>query len=321
MVPLACALLAASPALAVQYAFTALPAGFAAAALNNVGQVAGVAPPPSVGQPAAAVFANGTLTFPVVPLGGGFSVLTGINDAGDLLGESQNGRSPFAIFGGVATGFAAPGNTSAGIQATGLNNQRQIIGSAIVDNGQGGLLESYVSSGSTYAVLIVPAAVPGQATYTQAEAINNAGVVVGKFGPGPGLPNQQGFLEQDGMFTTILVPGSGGTQALAINDGGEIAGQYQLANGLGSRGFTDIGGVFSDITGPDGSTFLPVGLNNAGQLVGTFGGVGLSYLATPQATSNPVPEPGTAALLGSVAVLGLALRRRSPKQPVAAGNP
>ena len=319
MVPLACALLAASPALAVQYTFTALPFGFTAAALNDAGQVAGVAPPPSGGEPAAAVFANGALTFPVVPLANGLSFLTGINDAGDLLGETANGRSPFAIFGGVATGFAAPGNTSAGIQATGLNNQRQIVGSAIIDNGQGGVLESYVSSGGTYAVLTVPSAVPGQPTYTQAEAINDAGVVVGKFGPGLGLPNQQGFLDQAGTFTTILVPGSSGTEALAINDGGEIAGQYQVTS-LGSRGFTDIGGVFSDITGPDGSTFLPVGLNNAGQLVGTFGGIGLSYLATPQATSNPMPEPGTAALLGGLAALGAVLRRRSPKQPVAVGN-
>jgi len=70
-------------------------------------------------------------------------------------------------------------------------------------------------------------------------------------------------------------------------------------------GFTDSGGVFSDVAGPDGAAFLPVGLNSAGQLVGTFGGIGLSYMATLAAA---VPEPGSLALLGSVLVLGAAVR-------------
>ena len=308
------ALLAASPALAAPYAFTPLPSGFSAAALNNVGQVAGVALQHPGGFLAPAVYANGTVTFPGVPPSNGFSSsLTGINDAGDLLGETLNGRSPFTVFGGVIGGVAAPGGTSAGTQAFGLNNARQVVGSASIPTGQGPFVESYVSSGSSYAVIVVP----GQAI-TNARAINNAGVVVGSFGPalgvfGPAPLYQQGFLDQGGTFTTISVPGAVETIPLAINDAGEIAGTYRAADGS-SHGFTDFGGVFSDVTGPDGAAFLPVGLNNAGQLVGTFGGTGLSYLATPAAAPAAVPEPASLALLGGLAALSAAVRRRCGPQ-------
>lgn len=301
---LSCALLAASPALAAPYSFVPLPVGFSASALNNVGQVAGVAVRQPGSFPEPAVYANNTITFPSVAPSNGFSSsLTGINDAGDLLGTTANGRSPFTVFGGVIGGFAAPGDTSAGVQAYGLNNARLIVGSASVITGQGSTVQGYVSSGSTYAVV----AVPGQ-DVTNARAINNAGAVVGSFGPGPGQQYAQGFLDQGGTFTVISVPGADETVPLAINDAGEVAGRYRVAGG-NSRGFTEVGGVFSDVTGPDGVAFLPVGLNNAGQLVGTFGDSGLSYLATPLAVPVDVPEPGSLALLGGLAALGAATRR------------
>ena len=307
VVPLTCALLVASPAFAVQYTFTALPFGFDAVALNNAGQIAGTAPQ-AQSEPQPAVYANGAFTFPPFPSGNA-TFLSGINDAGDLLGETNDGRSPFTVFGGVVGFITAPGNTSGGIQAYGINNQRQIVGSAAVSSGQSSSTVGYVSSGSTYAVV----AVPGQGA-TNPRAINNTGGIVGTYQPAGTFSSSSvlGFLDQGGTFTTIAVPGAAGTTPLAINDAGEIAGDYGVA-GEGSRGFIDIGGVFSDITGPDGSSFLPVGLNNAGQLVGTFGGTGLSYLATPQAATTPVPEPGTAVLLGGV--LGLALRRSNTRRP------
>lgn len=322
VVLLACALLTAGPALAVQYDFMALPTGFGAAAINSVGEIAGSARQPGNTELAVPATDTGgvvTLLNLLFPPSSSGTVLTGINDAGDLVGIDA-GRTPFTVFGGVVGDVAAPGGTSAGVQAYGLNNARQVVGTTLAATGQTSVLEGYVSSGGTFAVVAVPGATPGLPTFTQAKGINDAGAVVGSFGPGPGLPQQQGFLDQGGTFTTIAVPGSAQTNPLTINDGGEIAGQYNVAGGP-ARGFTDIGGVFSDITGPDGSAFLPVGLNNAGQLVGTFGGSGLSYLATPQADSAAVPEPGTAALLGGLLAPGLAARRRGPNRSIAGVAP
>ena len=68
--------------------------------------------------------------------------------------------------------------------------------------------------------------------------------------------------------------------------------------------------MFTDVTGPGGMPFLPVGVNNQGQLVGMFAGGVVSYLATPQGASTAVPEPGTAALVCSFLVLGTLSRWR-----------
>jgi hypothetical protein len=131
-----CALFAASPAFSAPYTFTPLPTGFYATALNNIGEAAGVVVPGLITPSSPAVYANGAITFPNVPPSNGFyATLTGINDAGDLLGETANGRSPFTVFDGVIGGFAAPGGTSSGVQAYGLNNSRQIVGSAAVFDG------------------------------------------------------------------------------------------------------------------------------------------------------------------------------------------
>lgn len=229
-------------------------------------------------------------------------MVTGINNTGDLVGEQVfRFTSPFAVFGGVLTSFAAPGNTSGGIQANGLNNHRQIVGSAAVYTpGQGSVTHGYVSSGSSYAFVDVPGAFS-----TDATGINDAGQIVGNFSV-IGPLGQQGFLDNAGIFTTIDRPGAQSTSPIAVNNAGEVAGTYTDATG--EHGFTEIGGVFNDITGPNGAAFLPVDLNNLGQLIGAFGGTsGPSYLATPQSTA--VPEPAALPLLGG-GLIALALIRR-----------
>lgn len=300
----ACGMLACSaPALAMPYTFAALPSGFTATALNDGGQIAGTLPPlAGANQFLPALYSNGAVTTLNVPLS--FStVIAGINDAGDLLGVQHFRFSgPFAVFGGVLTTVAAPIFTSAGANAFGLNNNRQIVGSApSLSPANGTALDGYLSSGAGYTLLDVPGAYE-----TQAEGINDARMVVGRFQVGVAATLNQGFLFNAGAFTTLDVPGAVATDPLAINNAGEVAGTYTDAAGA-VHGFTETGGLFTDITGAGGA-FLPVGLNNNGQLIGTFGGTGLSFLATPQA----VPEPASMALLGlgALGVGGLRARRR-----------
>ena len=286
------------PVIATPYSFTALPAGFTATALNSVGQIAGSV---SYAPFAAALYQNGTLTpFNLASNGSAVTAIEGINDAGDLLVESNNGRSPYLVVGGVVTGFTAPGNTSAGVQARALNDARQVAGSAQV--GISGL-QGYLSSGSTYVLLNVPGAFG-----TAATGLDNAGDVVGTF---TSLQSTaaQGFVYKAGVFTTIDLPGAVSTLPAAINDAGVIAGTY--SDGAGNaHGFIDTAGLFSDVTGPGGA-FLPVGLDNEGQLLGTFGGTGPSYLATPLGVS----EPATVALLAGGLVAFGGLRRHRPWRP------
>ncbi len=298
----ACALAVPAPAIAAPYVFTALPAGFTASALNSVGQIAGAFRAPGGSAPLQpAIDDRGTITTPALPAS--FDTrLVGINDAGDLLGV-QNLRysAPFAIFSGVVTGVATPGDTSSGSNAYALNNRRQIVGSA--DTVTSGTVREvgYVSLGGGYAVLDKPGAFS-----TAATGINDAGEVVGRFADAATQYRDNGFLFASGVFTLLDRPGAASTSPVAINDAGEVAGTYTDA--AGTRGFVEDAGLFTDLVGPDGAAFLPVGLNNLGQLVGTFDGTGTSYLATPEA----VPEPPSAALLvaGLASLVLLRPRRR-----------
>ena len=307
-------LLAAGPALGAPYTFTPLPAGFTATALNNLGQVAGqVGVTFSVGGGASggpALYANGTVT----PLAvGSFPAqdrVVGINDAGDLVATGTLGARdfPFAVFGGVVSSFAFPEQQPGGATVASLNNQRQIVGSTgVFGNGGSFTTQGYVSSSGTSVLLAVPGA---QAT--RPARINDAGQVVGAYYLTSRQTSPQGFLYDAGAFTTIDAPGAASTVLNGINDAGEVSGIYTDAAGV-QHGFTEAGGVFSDVTGPDGAPFLGSSVNNQGQLIGTFGGTGLSYLATPAAAAS-LPEPASAALLGGFVALGAAVRRRGGPQ-------
>jgi probable HAF family extracellular repeat protein len=52
----------------------------------------------------------------------------------------------------------------------------------------------------------------------------------------PAEPTEHGFLLDDGIFTTIDVPGATLTQAFGINELGQIVGRFRDAGGA-SHGF------------------------------------------------------------------------------------
>ncbi len=70
-------------------------------------------------------------------------------------------------------------------------------------------------------------------------------------------------------FISIDVPGSTSTQAIGINNAGQIVGRYIDSAGA-EHGFLDSGGVFSTIDAPYGAT-IASGINNIGQIVGRSG--------------------------------------------------
>jgi len=79
----------------------------------------------------------------------------------------------------------------------------------------------------------------------------------------------QGFLYDAGIFTTIDVPGSTGTEAYAINNIGQIVGNYTDSQGL-QHGFLYSGGTFTTINVPGADWTDILGINDLGQIVGDF---------------------------------------------------
>src|SRR6476619_813377 len=78
----------------------------------------------------------------------------------------------------------------------------------------------------------------------------------------------RGFLDVNGTFSTINVPGARLTWAYGINDSGQIVGRFD--DNIGGHGFLYAGGTFSTINVPGSVFTVATGINNAGQIVGWF---------------------------------------------------
>ncbi len=106
------------------------------------------------------------------------------------------------------------------------------------------------------------------------------------------------------MVTSFQPFGSTSSQALGINNLGDIVGDYFDAGGA-MHGYLDVGGAFTSFD-PTGSTATTAnGINDNGQIVGFFVDANdntIGFLAN-------VPEPATLVVFAS-GLAGLALVRR-----------
>jgi len=150
----------------------------------------------------------------------------------------------------------------------GVNDAGQIVGSFASNSGTG--VHGFLYSGGVFTQIDVPGG-----TYTEAFGINNAGQIVGWYQvDGSG---QFGFVDTGGSFSQIQF-GPTYTIAHGINDPGAIVGYWNDV--LGQHGFLDNGGTITtlDVTVPGASNTRAYGINNSGQIVGTFsGGHGFLY--------------------------------------------
>ncbi len=106
---------------------------------------------------------------------------------------------------------------------------------------------------------------------SQATGVNDSGLGCWVLPRSPNTsPLFTGFVDKSGVVSSLdQFPGSVSTQALGVNDLGEIVGDYTLADG-DMFGFLDKGGVFSTID-PFGSHVLTAnGINDLGQIVGFY---------------------------------------------------
>jgi probable HAF family extracellular repeat protein len=133
----------------------------------------------------------------------------------------------------------------------------------------------------TFTTISVPAS-----DYTEAFGINDGGHVVGLFYNG----SEQGFDYDSStrVFTTIptlrnpaftLSPYS---EAMGVNNLNQVVGSSDALGFLYSNGVFTIINVPGSINVPNGAPTLPTGINNAGQIVGTY-----------YTSSVPTPNPPT----------------------------
>jgi len=137
------------------------------------------------------------------------------------------------------------------------------------------LVADLVSGASyTYTVLDVQGA---DANSTSPNGINASRTVVGTYSITQQCVHTfcavpYGFIWNNGTFTRISFPGSNATVATAINNGGQIVGNYTTAafTPQKSNGFIYTGGTFTTLNVPGAILTQPKGINTSGQVVGYF---------------------------------------------------
>jgi autotransporter passenger strand-loop-strand repeat protein/probable HAF family extracellular repeat protein len=157
------------------------------------------------------------------------------------------------------------GLISTGTDASGLNNEGQIVGSYESLNEGGEAFGAFIYNGGQFTALGGPG---GNLNPVEAIGINDDAQIVGAYSNGNG-----GFLYSGGNYTSINDPNAsrGISIPLGINDEGQIVGTYY--DGSGTRhGFLYSYGSYTTINDPNagaGGTVLN-GINDEGQVVGTY---------------------------------------------------
>ncbi len=212
----------------------------------------------------------------------------GINNLGEIVGFDLSFQSPprhgFTDDDGSYTQINLPGAIST--TANDINDAGVVVGGVHLHNSP--FHEGYIVNDGVITYLDAPGT-SSPSVYTNAEAINDADQVVGIYRPTNGS-HDQGFLYQNGTYTTISDPnGAEGTEALGINNAGEIVGQYTDSAGK-THGFLDVDGTFTTIDDPLGVNTAITGINDAGQIVGYYqdsSGIDHGFVASLNGVSTP----------------------------------
>jgi probable HAF family extracellular repeat protein len=151
----------------------------------------------------------------------------------------------------------------------GINSSKQIIGIGVDDSG---VFHGFLYDNGQPTLLDVPGAQP-ETTFPI--AINDLGQIVGTFEPpSTSTPPTMAFLYDQGVFTTLNLPGG----PAGINNLGQIVGEFGgfSNDSLGEQGFLYSGGTVTVIDYPGSLNTMLAGINDAGQIVGTFFDASLS---------------------------------------------
>lgn len=282
----------------------------AAASINDEGQVVGNSgnnvvqfPPASQGF----LYSNGSTT-DLGTLGGVYSAAFGINNAGQIMGESSVSPTSTTLHAfldqnGVMEDLGTLGGDSSSARA--INQAGEIVGYAETADGSGNAF--LYENGS----MIDLGTIAG--TGSTALAINSNGQIVGASSFVSSDDGEHAFLYSNGQMTDLGPQDSLQSEAESINDLGQIVG-YAIVPGsdpLGQYGFVDSDGVMTDLNSlVDPSLGWSIidasGINDAGQIAAD--GYDSTTGQADALLLTPIPEPLAPTLLLPVLIFALALR-------------
>ena len=212
-------------------------------------------------------------------LGGGDTYAYGINNLGQIVGQSEVLGTPstphaFVYSNGVMTDLGTLGSGAFAPTSSGqaINNQGQIAGYTTVSNATH--IHAFIYSGGVMTDLT-----PGT-NDSKAYGINNLGQVVGEtqIPDFPGIP-MRAFLYSNGTIATLGAPTGKGSEAFGINDSSQIVGDYitnfdfMMTTNFGTNtAFLYDHGVTNDLSSVGGlgtlRAYTAVAINNQEQVTG-----------------------------------------------------
>jgi uncharacterized membrane protein len=297
-----CVAACSATARADQFTFTTLdnandPTFNQLLSINNSGVIAGYfgigsAAHPNKGYTLAPPYGQGNYTNENFPLSVQTQV-TGINNSGQTVGFYADNNGDNVGFveknGSFTTVIDPAGATSPPIidQLLGVNDKNQAAGfyTDAQGNNHGYI---YNITNQTFDAINIAGA-----TSVTATDINNQGYVSGFYTTA--LNTVDGFLDKNGVITTISINGSFNTQFLGLNNNGMMVGTYVDAAGvMHGVEYNSVTGSYTTIDDPNGIGFTTLnGINDKGQIVGFYTDAAGN---THGLLVNPVPEPSSIAL-------------------------
>jgi probable HAF family extracellular repeat protein len=285
-----------------------LGTGGYASAINNAGQIVGATV--FHGVPLAALW-NGPLLTNLDPIGGGITYANGINGTGQVVGACDAGAMTWN--GGTPTNLNI--NNGFSYVANGISNGGTIVGNAYsYDSGN-----TIATAWSGSKVTVLPSL---GGSYSDAYAVNNAGVIVGS------STNTAGTMlavEWRGANATALGSLGGITSsAYAINGAGQVVGSSTNAAGANLatlwKGTTaiNLNNLLNPAVVQEGWVLTAAtGINNEGWIVGDAVNAKTGASDAFLLAVSPVPEAGgyVMMLVGLCMIGGLMLFRRRLNPP------
>jgi len=190
--------------------------------------------------------------------GPGYSRAHSINDSGQVVGYSGSDDGSAFIWDSISGMRYLDGIGDTESEARCINNSGQVVGYAFGSFGSAFLWDS--TSGVTDLGPVSPF------------GINDAGQVVGE--QTVGFPDAHAFLWDDGEMTDLGTLGGSDSRAYAINNAGQVVGYANPAGG-DEHAFLWEDGEMLDLGTLGGSDSRANGINDSGQIVGH------SYLDPP----------------------------------------